>query len=109
MHVTVSPYMGYYPCRQLYSPQFGRFTVSATPDEKRSLSTLGQAIRELRQQRGLGVEELAAAAMVDRGCVAAVEAGRLDPDFDLLLKLSASMGLRPSAFVLRAEELARAS
>lgn len=67
---------------------------------------LGHAIREIRQQHALSESELASAAHVDERHIKEVEAGRFDPDFELLLKLSQSMGLRPSAFILRAEQLA---
>jgi transcriptional regulator with XRE-family HTH domain len=97
--------MGYSARRQLYSAQFGRFSVSEA-QEKRSLSLLGQAIREIREQRSLSAIELASAAQIKEQQINEVEEGRLDPDFELLLKLSQSMGLRPSAFILRAEELA---
>ena len=72
----------------------------------RSLSLLGHAIREIREQRGMTVRELAGAAKVEENQIVAVEAGTLDPDFELMLKLAASVGVRASAFVLRAEELA---
>jgi transcriptional regulator with XRE-family HTH domain len=80
--------------------------VSGSRQNRRSLSLLGDAIREARHQRGMEIPELAAATGLEVSRIEAVEAGRLDPDFALLLALSSSMGLRPSAFVLRAEQLA---
>jgi transcriptional regulator with XRE-family HTH domain len=96
--------MGYSRFRQKYSAHFGSFPE--TGEQRRNLSLLGQAIREIRQRRGLTTHGLATAAGVDEQRVAAVESGQLDADFELLLKLAGGMGLRPSAFILRAEELA---
>jgi transcriptional regulator with XRE-family HTH domain len=71
------------------------------------LILLGRAIREVREQHGLSADDLAAAAGVAPVRVAALERGQLDPDFELLPALATSMGITPTAFVLRAEELAR--
>ncbi len=75
------------------------------PQQQRDLLLLGRAIREVREQRGLSARDLAAAADVTPARVAALENGQLDPDFELLVKLAKSMDIRPTAFVLRAEEL----
>jgi transcriptional regulator with XRE-family HTH domain len=69
------------------------------------LRTLGRAIRELRLQRGLSVEQLARAAEISRAELAALEAGRLDPDYRRLLRLATGLGVRPLALLLRVEEL----
>ncbi len=53
----------------------------------------------------MGVAQLAAAAGVDLRHIAALEAGRLDPAYELLLALGDGLGVPVSAFVLRAEEL----
>ena len=74
---------------------------------QRDLLVLGKAVREVREQRGFGADDLAAAAGVAPARVAALENGRLDPDFELLLALAKSMGIRPTAFFVRAEELGR--
>lgn len=76
-----------------------------TQQQQQDLRILGQAIRALREQRSLSARELAAAAGVAETRLAALEDGQLDPDFELLLVLAERMGLRPSAFFLRAEEL----
>jgi transcriptional regulator with XRE-family HTH domain len=64
-------------------------------------------MREVREQHGLSAHDLAVASGVAPARVAAVEEGRLDPDFELLFTLAKSMGIRPTAFYLRAEELNR--
>ncbi len=75
------------------------------PQQQRDLLLLGRAIREVREQHGLGAHDMAAAAGVDPARVAALEDGRLDPDFELLVKLAKRMGIHPAAFALRAREL----
>jgi transcriptional regulator with XRE-family HTH domain len=72
---------------------------------QQDLIPLGMAIRELRERRGMEARDLAVAAGVDPRRVEEVEAGRLDPSFRMLLRLAQSMGVRPSAFFIRAEQL----
>jgi len=59
----------------------------------------------VREQHGLSAHDLAAASGVAPARVAALEEGQLDPDFELLLALANSMGIRQTAFFARAEEL----
>lgn len=61
----------------------------------------------MREQHGLSVNDLAGASGVAPARVAALEGGQLDPDFELLDALATSMGVRPTAFSVRAEELGR--
>lgn len=77
--------------------------TSRQPEQE--LVLLGQAIRQVREQRGLSTGELAASLGIERERLDALEAGRLDPAYDLLLALAEGLGVRPSAFVIRAEEL----
>jgi transcriptional regulator with XRE-family HTH domain len=70
-----------------------------------NLVSLGRAVRSLREQQGLSASDLAAAVGVAPARIAALEEGRLDPDFELLLTLADSMGVRLSTFFVRAEEL----
>jgi transcriptional regulator with XRE-family HTH domain len=72
---------------------------------EKDLLLLGEAFREIREQRGLGVGELAVATGVDLACIEALEAGCLDPDLELLVRIADGIGVRPSAFFLRAEDL----
>lgn len=59
----------------------------------------------MREQHGLSAHDLAAASGVAPARVAALEEGLLDPDFEPLLALAKSMGISPTAFYVRAEEL----
>ncbi len=72
--------------------------------QQQDLLILGTAIRELRKHHGL-TSNLATATGVTPAHITALENGQLDPDYELLLELAQSMGIRPSAFFLRAEEL----
>jgi transcriptional regulator with XRE-family HTH domain len=72
---------------------------------RQNLIPLGLAIRELREQRGMEASDLAATAGVDAARLKALEDGRLDPGFQLLVRLAQGMGVRTSAFFIRAEEL----
>jgi transcriptional regulator with XRE-family HTH domain len=71
------------------------------------LLLLGRAIREVREEQGFSVGELAGATGVARKRIAAVEDGRFDPEYDLLIALAEGIGVRPSAFFVRAEVLCR--
>ena len=63
------------------------------------LLALGQAIRRMREQHGMGVADLAAALSLGRDTVETLETGRLDPTYELLLKLSHALGTEPSVLV----------
>ncbi len=80
-----------------------------TPRETEELALLGQRIRELREQRGLKLSELATAVGVAESRIQALEEGRLDPDYVLLVRLAKALHVRAGSLVSRAEELADAS
>jgi transcriptional regulator with XRE-family HTH domain len=71
--------------------------------QRADLLALGKAVRGLREERELAAEDLAKAAGVTHWRVTAIEEGRLDPDFELLLRLADAMGTRCSEFFTRAE------
>jgi transcriptional regulator with XRE-family HTH domain len=73
--------------------------------EKQQLHLLGQAIQSIREARGVSVEALATTAELPSKQLEALERGQLDPDYELLLKLAECLDTRPSAFVVKAEEL----
>jgi transcriptional regulator with XRE-family HTH domain len=78
------------------------------PDRRsreQNLRLLGRALRELREQRGLSVEALAAAAGLHVTYVAALERGRKNPSYRQLLRLADGLGVQPIALLLRIEEL----
>jgi transcriptional regulator with XRE-family HTH domain len=71
------------------------------------LPVLGRAIRQMREQRGMSADELAGATSIGRERVDALETGRLDPTYELLLALAEGLGIQPSALVILAEQLKR--
>ncbi len=76
-------------------------------ESRRHLRNLGEAARQLREQRGSTAAELAAALGVEEGYVRALEAGERDPDYELLFTLARALDVRPATLIGRAEELAR--
>ena len=72
-------------------------------DQARELHALGEAVQHERSRRGLSVEALASAAGVQASRLQALEAGQIDPDYDLLLALAQALDIRASAFVISAE------
>ncbi|HTD08799.1 MAG TPA: helix-turn-helix transcriptional regulator [Solirubrobacteraceae bacterium] len=74
--------------------------------DQQELVVLGRAIGQIRRELGVSAEELADAADIERTSLSALEAGQLNPTYELLLILAEGLGIRPSAFVIRAEQLA---
>ncbi len=66
---------------------------------------LGQAIRELRGQRGLTQRQLADAADVNETWISHIEAGRTNPAWGTVVRIAAALGVSVSALALRAESL----
>jgi transcriptional regulator with XRE-family HTH domain len=79
--------------------------LSERRQRQRHLLFLGQAVSQLREQQGLSTEALAASTGVEQTRIQALEAGRLNPGYDLLILLAEGLGIRPSAFFIRAEEI----
>lgn len=77
------------------------------PSEAPELSLLGRAVRLMREQRGLGTDELARAVAIPRENIEALESGRLDPTYELLAAIAEQLGTQPSALVMLAERLKR--
>jgi transcriptional regulator with XRE-family HTH domain len=73
--------------------------------EQRYLLALGLAIAEIREERGVSAEQLAGAAGAELAHIHALEAGHVDPTYELLLALADGLGVRVSAFAIRAEAL----
>ena len=74
-------------------------------EPEQDLLILGEAFRDIREQRDLSVGELAGTTDVSEARIAALEEGRLEPDFELIMKLAKGIGVPSAAFFQRAEEL----
>ena len=85
--------------------QFGSFSLPARRSREHNLRLLGRAVRDLREQRGLQTDALAAGAGMSIADLAAVEAGHRDPGFRGLLRLAEGLGVRPVALLARIEEI----
>jgi len=77
-------------------------------DRDAELVFLGQAIREIRERRNLTPAELAGKAGIRESRLARVEAGSLEPDYELLVKLTRALNIQPRVLMNRAEALAHA-
>jgi DNA-binding XRE family transcriptional regulator len=69
------------------------------------LVALGKAIEQLREQHAIAASELAAAVGIAPERLAALEAGAVDPAYDLLLALADGLGVRLEQLVRLAREL----
>jgi transcriptional regulator with XRE-family HTH domain len=81
------------------------FLLSESEQQEQNLTILGQAIRQVRERQDVTASELAAATGVEREQIDALEAGRLDPTYELLLVLARGLGIRPSVFIVCAEDI----
>jgi transcriptional regulator with XRE-family HTH domain len=79
--------------------------LSERRQRQRDLLFLGQAVSQLREQQGLSTDELATATGVEQTRIQALESGRFDPSYDFLILLAEGLGIRPSRFFIRAEEI----
>jgi transcriptional regulator with XRE-family HTH domain len=68
-----------------------------------SVAAFSAAMRAMREERGVSLANAATAAGVTPGRLASVEAGRREPDYDLILGVGDALGVRPSEFVHRGE------
>lgn len=89
--------------------QFGGFSLSESGYRDADLVLLGRAVRRMREQRGMSVDELASVTGTHRTRVEALETGRLNPGYDLLLAVAEGLEIQPSALVTLAEQLGEAT
>ncbi len=68
-------------------------------NEQAELIRFGQKIRQVREQQAISVAELAARTGVDAMQINALEAGRFDPPFDVMIALADGIGVRLSALI----------
>ncbi len=68
-------------------------------DRRAELIRFGQTIRQICKREGISVTDLAAGTGIDAQQINAIEAGQLDPPFDVMIALADGLGVRLSALV----------
>jgi transcriptional regulator with XRE-family HTH domain len=68
-------------------------------NEQAELIRFGEAFRRAREREGVSVADLAAGTGIDAQQIKALEAGRLDPAFDVMCALADGIGVRLSALI----------
>lgn len=74
-------------------------------DAEQELLFFAQAIRELREQREITQAELAGKAGISQRRLASIEAGKHDPDFELLCALADALSVTKAALIDHAHKL----
>lgn len=69
----------------------------------------GDALREIRRERGISQEQLALDCGLDRTYVSLIERGVQSPTIRSVLKLATVLGVKSSEIILRMESLIPAS
>ncbi len=87
--------------------EFAGFSLTERAHTTHMRRGLGLAVRERREQRQLSQASLASAVGVARQRVGALERGRLNPRYELLLALADALEMQVGELVIRAEELAK--
>jgi transcriptional regulator with XRE-family HTH domain len=76
--------------------------VQPAPGPERAF---GDALRDIRKEKGISQEQLALDSELDRTYVSLLERGVQSPTVRTVLKLSNVLGVKPSAIMLRMEAL----
>jgi transcriptional regulator with XRE-family HTH domain len=83
----------------------------STESDAQELAAFGQAVRELREQRGMSVDEISSASRLPRERrmssrrINRIEAGEVDPHYDEMIALADALNLTPGTLVVYAEQL----
>jgi len=72
-------------------------------------AAFGEALRELRKERGISQEGLALISGFNRGYYGGIERGERNVALANIHKLAAALNLPPSAILVRAEQVAARS
>jgi transcriptional regulator with XRE-family HTH domain len=68
-------------------------------DTRAELIRFGETFRQVREREDISVADLAARTGIDTEQIDALEAGRLDPAFDVMIALADGIGVRLSALI----------
>ena len=75
------------------------------PARSRTHAAFGQAIRELREERGISQEAFALKSGIDRSHYGGMERGERNPSLTSIIKIANALGVQPSEIHARAEHL----
>ena len=85
--------------------------MSTDRSPEQELAAFGQAVRELREQRGMSLDALASASRLPRGRkmssrrIGRIEAGEVDPHYDEMVALAEALDITPGKIIVYAEQL----
>jgi transcriptional regulator with XRE-family HTH domain len=74
-------------------------------EQDRGLAALGRAVRQVREERNMSTATLAAAAGIDHERLNTIEAGLLDPGYDVLRALADGLGIELTTLLSRVGDL----
>ncbi|HXB66288.1 MAG TPA: helix-turn-helix transcriptional regulator [Solirubrobacteraceae bacterium] len=72
-------------------------------------AAFGQAIRELREERGISQEAFALKSGIDRSHYGGMERGERNPSLTSVIKIANALGVQPSDIHARAEQIQAAN
>lgn len=73
------------------------------PKKSQANQALGNAIREVRRQRGYSQEPFASHAGLDRSYYGAIERGEFNVTLDTIVKIAKGLRVKPSVLLRRAQ------
>jgi transcriptional regulator with XRE-family HTH domain len=68
-------------------------------DERPNLAALGRRVTRLRERRGIGIDALADRAAIGPQELRALEAGALDPSYDVMIALARGLDVSTATLV----------
>jgi transcriptional regulator with XRE-family HTH domain len=68
-------------------------------DDRQTLAALGRRVRRLRERRGIGIDGLADRAGIEPRELRALEAGVLDPSYDVMIALARGLDVSTATLV----------
>jgi transcriptional regulator with XRE-family HTH domain len=80
-------------------------------DSARELAVFGRAVRQLREQRGMSLDDLSSASRLPKGRkmssrrIGRIEAGEVDTHYDELIALADGLGVTAGQLIGDAERL----
>jgi transcriptional regulator with XRE-family HTH domain len=76
-------------------------------DKKDDLLVLfGEQLKNFRKERGISQEELAFRSELDRTYISGLECGKRNPTLKILVKLAASLNMKPSELLMNLHSIA---